>query len=913
MRGRSLPRGMREGLEARLAARWRRFPRHAGAGPAGDRYEHWGVLQADADSGRQVASTAARLATGDMPEEALRAYLACKLVGIPKKGKGVRVLGCGSALRRLVGQSVCKELAQDIAEGVGGHQYGVSRKDGANLMHKEISWAAAARPERVVMALDLSNAFPSVTRAAVQAAVRKHCPSLEPVAQAWYGGASRHAVRGGGETLHVDQHQGLDQGCPLSPALFSLTLRDPLDALAEQLRAQGDPEPRIWAYLDDIYVQVAPEHGAAMEQWLEQQLGSYGLRLNRAKTQVWSPRGEMALPHGLAGRRVTELTCLGPTVPYGRPDRDPESDPAERENLDGAVDLTCHQRADDGGFLERQRRYLERLRELTERGLPWSAALQLLQTWTAGACVHLQRALPMAGEWTRQVDGQVMDFVGGFLGERPDELAQEQAYLPVRLGGLGLASAAARQDAAWVGAWEDNLHAVAEASGVASLEAMRAAWPQWAAALAAADARLAAGQGAPLPAGRWAARVAEPAKRAQHAHTLKLLDARHRNLLGKLALGDRAALQAGSGPGAGAFLQGGAEGEHLGDAHLRVALRRRLRYRRPVREPRAACQHKDASGRLCGAVLHGGQREARPRLHKGRRGHEAAQRGARRPGRLAHHPLRADRDPRAGGPALGAAGPGGEQEAAVLDLVYSDPRGRTVYVDVSVVDSSGDPRYDYADRHAIQRREAAKHHRYPGAGLVAYVLDNRGAPGKEAEAYMRAACAHLDPLDRADALAEGRRRVSVALQQAVAEQIMTAHAAPARHMQRGHAHAQPAAAAPGDAAALAGPSGGRALGDGTPLTAEQQDALRGRLAAAPPGQQKGLIRNEIAVYLAAANGGEPGAGADVLYDAVLGQDNEALVQQLGNAADLRRWEQQAAAYARSAPAPSGGAARAGGA
>ena len=536
---------------------------------------------------------------------------------------------------------------------------------------------------------------------------------------------------------------------------------------------------------------------------------------------------------------MTELTCLGPTVPYGRPDRDPESDPAERENLDGAVDLTCHQRADDGGFLERQRRYLERLRELTERGLPWSAALQLLQTWTAGACVHLQRALPMAGEWTRQVDGQVMDFLGGFLGERPDELAQEQAFLPVRLGGLGLASAAARQDAAWVGAWEDNLHAVAEASGAASLEAMRAAWPQWAAALAAADARLAAVQGAPLPAGRWAARVAEPAKRAQHAHTLKLLDARHRNLLGRLVLGDRAALAAGSGPGAGAFLQGGAEGEHLGDAHLRVALRRRLRYRRPVPEPRAACQHKDASGRLCGVALH--EDNGKHALVCTRGGGVMKRHNAVRDAlgdwlttRCGRTVTREQAIPHWARP-----GPGGEQEAAVLDLVYSDPSGRTVYVDVSVVDSSGDPRYDYADRHAIQRRETSKHHRYPGAGLVAYVLDNRGAPGKEAEAYMRAACAHLDPLDRADALAEGRRRVSVALQQAVAEQIMTAHAAPARHMQRGARAHQPRAAAAGDGAATAGPSGGRAVGDGTPLTAAQQDALRVRLAGRAPRAAEG--------------------------------------------------------------------------
>ena len=61
----------------------------------GGRFEHWESMGEDIDLASDVAATLARLAVGDAPAEVVRAYLGARLVGIPKNGGGVRVLGCG--------------------------------------------------------------------------------------------------------------------------------------------------------------------------------------------------------------------------------------------------------------------------------------------------------------------------------------------------------------------------------------------------------------------------------------------------------------------------------------------------------------------------------------------------------------------------------------------------------------------------------------------------------------------------------------------------------------------------------------------------------------------------------------------------------------------------------------------------
>ena len=74
---------------------WRHFPRKSGAGPLGDRFEHFEPLAFDAVAARRVAKVASQLAVGAAPPDILNLALACVLTGIPKKVTGTRVIQGG--------------------------------------------------------------------------------------------------------------------------------------------------------------------------------------------------------------------------------------------------------------------------------------------------------------------------------------------------------------------------------------------------------------------------------------------------------------------------------------------------------------------------------------------------------------------------------------------------------------------------------------------------------------------------------------------------------------------------------------------------------------------------------------------------------------------------------------------------
>ena len=114
-----------------------------------------------------------------------------------------------------------------------------------------------------------------------------------------------------------------------------------------------------------------------------------------------------------------------------------------------------------------------------------------------------------------------------------------------------------------------------------------------------------------------------------------------------------------------------------------------------------------------------------------------------------------------------------ETERAIMDIVYIDNIGREISIDTAVIDGAEGGSRAPA-KFALQRMEKKKHRRYAGAGLYPFVIDCRGKWGREALAWATIACSQLPQDEKAKMMRRLRVMVSVAVQQATAEQVLSA-------------------------------------------------------------------------------------------------------------------------------------------
>ena len=115
-------------------------------------------------------------------------------------------------------------------------------------------------------------------------AVQARVPALAQVVSAWLCQRTTHLYwNDGGFGAPVSATAGVDQGCPLSPALFAIGLAAPLERIQTRL-AELAPTCRVFSYLDDVMVVApGPEAARAMKVVVDELTGA-GLTVNSSKT-----------------------------------------------------------------------------------------------------------------------------------------------------------------------------------------------------------------------------------------------------------------------------------------------------------------------------------------------------------------------------------------------------------------------------------------------------------------------------------------------------------------------------------------------------------------------------------------------------------------------------------------------------
>jgi hypothetical protein len=359
-----------------------------------------------------------------------------RLTALAKGDSDVRPIAAGNIFRRLASKCVCALITTRSQLYFKGLQYGVSFSGGAeHIIHSVrdvISDKWESDEDLMMLKVDFSNAFNSISRSAMLSEVVREFPDLLPWVQWCYGSSSQLFHHGKSILSCV----GVQQGDPLGPFLFCLVehvLLKPMKQRWPRLRLNK------W-YADDGVIIGSTSEIISIIEYLRTQGAPLGLFLNLNKCELYSPSvdnfdsqfsdrslGQLSIPPELHARfSVPDFTLLG--APFGSA-------------------VFCQKAV--AKMRESNQQLLDRLALLEDI----QVSLHLLRTCISYCkFVYLIRTTPpsLIQPELDQVDLQIRSSLDRFADLHMTDVAWSQAQLSLSRGGLGLRSVSRHARAAYV-------------------------------------------------------------------------------------------------------------------------------------------------------------------------------------------------------------------------------------------------------------------------------------------------------------------------------------------------------------------------------------------------------------------------------------------------------------------------------
>jgi len=189
-------------------------------------------------------------------------------------GRDLRPIAVGCTYRRLVAKVCLRPFIPRLRELFLPSQVGVGTPlecDAA--VQGTCYFMDQPHNEKVILKLDVKNAFNSIRRDTVLQEAQKHLPEIYPFI--WDCYSSKTSLFHGNFSL--DLATGVQQGDPLGPALFALVIHEVTSTIKADLN--------IW-YLDDGCIGGEPQTVLTTASMIRDGLSAIGLEINNSNCEL---------------------------------------------------------------------------------------------------------------------------------------------------------------------------------------------------------------------------------------------------------------------------------------------------------------------------------------------------------------------------------------------------------------------------------------------------------------------------------------------------------------------------------------------------------------------------------------------------------------------------------------------------